>query len=135
MTDSVIQWTSIVIELFGLALVAIELYLPKLSERLKLTFEQTQPRVKNNPLLWISAFIVVWIVTVILLSLIDTAMSFYGNLIFTVVTVLVLFIHGISKLAIRLGVILGRGNAVGGVGLVLAISGLLLEILPLGGVI
>ncbi len=38
---------------------------------------------------------------------------------------------GISKIFIQLGGILGRGNSVSGVGLVLAIIGLLLEIIQM----
>jgi len=58
-------------------------------------------------------------------------MSIVANVIFTIFTVLVILMLGISKMFIRLGVFLGRGNSVGGVGLVLAIIGLSLEIIQI----
>ena len=128
MTDDFVQWTAIFIELIGLALIAIELYFPTLSEYLKSTFEETKPKIINNSKRWIGGFIATWVLAVLCLSLWDQSMSFIGNVIFTIITIIALLIYSLTKLAVRLGVILGRGNAVGGVGLVLAIIGLLLEV-------
>jgi hypothetical protein len=53
------------------------------------------------------------------------------NVFFTVITIIILFIIGISKTLVRLGVVLGRGNSVGGVGLVLALIGFSIEVIQL----
>jgi len=131
MTDNLLQWIAIVIEFIGLLLITLELYFPKLSENLKLLFEQAKPQVMGNPKKWIGGFIIIWVVAVIVLSLWDQTMSIVANVIFTIFTVLVILMLGISKMFIRLGVFLGRGNSVGGVGLVLALIGLSLEIIQI----
>ncbi|MCP4411145.1 MAG: hypothetical protein GY808_01010 [Gammaproteobacteria bacterium] len=131
MTNNLLQWTAIIIEFIGLVLITLELYFQQLSESLKSLFEEAKPRVMANPKKWIGSFIIIWVIAVIVLSLWDQTMSIIANVIFTVFTILVILMLGISKMLIRLGVILGRGNSVGGVGLVLAIIGLSLEIVQL----
>lgn len=125
------QWTGIIIELIGLLLVAVELYFPKASEFLKATFEETKPKVMRNPKAWLGGFIMVWIITVLGLSVWDYSMLFISNLFFSAITAIVLIIISVSRLLVRLGVAIGRGNSVGGVGLVLAIIGLSLELFQL----
>jgi len=131
MTDNLLQWISIVTEFIGLVLVTLELYFPKASEYLRLLFEDVKPRVMSNPKKSIGGFIIIWVGAVTALSIWDQAMSLIANVIFTLSTVLVILLLCISKTCIRLGVILGRGNSVGGVGLVLAIIGLSIEIIQL----
>ncbi len=131
MTDNLLQWIAIVIEFIGLMLITLELYSPKLSESLKSLFDQVKPQVMGNPKKWIGGFVIIWVVAVIALSLWDQTMSIVANVIFTIFTVLVILMLGISKMFIRLGVFLGRGNSVGGVGLVLAVIGLSLEIIQI----
>lgn len=125
---NLIQWTAIIIELVGLALISVELYFPKLSESLKATFEQTKPKFMKRPKVWVGGYILVWITTVVGLSVWDESMLLISNLFFTVITTLALFILGVSKVLVRLGVVLGRGNSVGGVGLVLALIGFSIEV-------
>ncbi|MBU3005625.1 hypothetical protein [Paraglaciecola arctica] len=121
------QWIAIIIELIGLALIAVELYFPRLSESLKATFEATKPKFMKNPLLWIGSYILFWVISVIALSVWEQSMLLVANIFFSVFTFLVFVILGISKALVRLGVVLGRGNSVGGVGLVLALIGFSIE--------
>ncbi|MFT6267606.1 MAG: hypothetical protein ACJAVV_000404 [Alphaproteobacteria bacterium] len=76
----------------------------------------------------IASYILIWVVAVLGLSIWDQAMSLFANILFTV---LVFLIVGINKILVRLGVVLGSGNSVGGVGLVLALIGFLIEIVQL----
>jgi hypothetical protein len=129
--SNLIQWFAIIIELIGLVLIAVELYFPKLSEYLKATFEQTKPKFMKNLKVWIGGYILIWVMVVIGLSVWDHSMILISNLFFSVITTLVLVILGISKALVRLGVVLGRGNSVGGVGLVLALIGFSIEVVQL----
>ena len=131
MTGPVIQWTAVIAEFFGLLLIAIELYLPGLSERLKVLFEDAQPRVRGRPGFWIGSYVLSWVAVVSLLSIWESSMSLFANITFSVFTSFLLVLFGISRILVRLGVVLGRGNSVAGVGLVLALIGFLLEILQL----
>lgn len=131
MYSDVIQWCAIIIELIGLALIAVELYFPKLSESLKATFEETKPKFMKNPKAWIGSYILLWVFAVFGLSIWDQSMIFISNLVFSVITTVALLIFGISKALVRLGVVLGRGNSVGGVGLVLALIGFSIEVVQL----
>ena len=123
-----IQWSAIIIELIGLILISVELYFPKTSEFLKATFEETKPKFIRNQKAWIASFILIWIAVVVGLSAWDHSMLLVANLFFSAVTVLVLIVLSISKVLVRLGVALGRGNSVGGVGLVLALIGFSMEL-------
>jgi uncharacterized membrane protein len=126
-----IQWGAIIIELIGLVLISVELYFPKLSESLKATFEETKPKFMKNPKAWIGGYILIWISAVFGLSVWDPSMILISNIFFSVITTIVLLILGVSKVLVRLGVVLGRGNSVGGVGLVLALVGFSIEVLQL----
>jgi len=129
--SNLIQWGAIIIELIGLVLIAVELYFPKLSESLKATFEETKPKFMKSPKVWIGSYILIWITVVVGLSVWDPSMILISNMFFSVITTLVLLILGISKALVRLGVVLGRGNSVGGVGLVLALIGFSIEVVQL----
>lgn len=129
--SNLIQWSAIIIELIGLVLIAVELYFPKLSESLKATFEETKPKFMKNPKVWIGSYILIWITVVVGLSVWDQSMILISNVFFSAVTTLVLLILGVSKALVRLGVVLGRGNSVGGVGLVLALIGFSIEVVQL----
>ena len=129
--NDLIQWSAIFIELIGLALITVELYFPKLSEGLKAAFEETKPKFMKQPKLWIGSYILFWVVTVVGLSIWDQSMILISNIIFSVITSLALLVVGISKLLVRLGVVLGRGNSVAGVGLVFALIGFSMEVVQL----
>ncbi len=129
-----LQSVAVVVEFIGLSLIAIELYFPGPSERLKRIFEGTKPRFLNRPAtgrdwyVWIGFYILIWIVVVAVLSIWDPSMSIVANVAFTIFTTFVFVLIGIGKMFVRLGVVLGRGNSVGGVGLVLALIGFSIEV-------
>ncbi len=125
---SVLQWVAIVVEFLGLLLVAIELYFPVLSERLKSLFEEPPPGRLRRPKTWIAAYILIWIVAATVLSIWQPSVGIIANVTFTVFTTFLLVLFGISRLFVKLGVALGRGNTVGGVGLVMALIGSSIEI-------
>lgn len=131
MVDNFIQWVAVVIEFLGISLIAIELYFPRAAEGLKRGFEQTKPRVEKRPHIWIGGFILLWIIAVVCLSLFDNTMSLLANVFFSVVTSLIILFMLLSKALVKLGVVLGRGNSVAGVGLVLALIGMSIEIYQL----
>jgi len=126
--SDLIQWGAIIIELVGLALIAVELYFPKLSESLKDTFEETKPKFMKSPKVWIGSYILIWVSAVVGLSVWDQSLLLISNVFFSAITTLFLLLLGISKTLVRLGVVLGRGNSVGGVGLVLALIGFSIEV-------
>lgn len=109
----------------------IELYFPTAAEFLKATFEETKPKFMKNRVAWLASFIATWIVVVLCLSVWDPSMLLISNVFFSGITVLVLLVLTISQMLVRLGVAIGRGNSVGGVGLVLALIGFSLELAQL----
>ena len=113
----------------------IELYLPKLAERLKVFFETVQFRFVGRPVTrqdwhWVAIgfYIAIWVSSVAIVSIMEPSMSIVANLAFTVFTIFLGVVAFISKVFVRLGIVLGRGNAIGGVGLVLALIGFTIEI-------
>ncbi|MBT1450464.1 hypothetical protein KJ365_06175 [Glaciecola sp. XM2] len=82
----------------------------------------------RNPKAWIGSYILIWVIAVVGLSVWDQSMLLISNVFFTVVTVLTLLVLSISKLLVKIGVVIGRGNSVGGVGLVLALIGFTMEV-------
>lgn len=135
MDSSVIQWVGFTIQVVGLLLVAIELYFPTLSERLKVFFERVQFRFvqrsgTRQDWHWITtaAYILIWVISATIVSIWEPSMSFVANIAFTIFTVFLGVAIFISKIFVRLGVALGRGNAIGGVGLVLALIGFTIEV-------
>lgn len=135
MTDSVINWVGFTIQVIGLLLITIELYLPPLAERLKTFLERIQFRLVGTTATkqywnWVAigAYIATWVISVAIVSILDPAMSIVANVAFTIFTVFLGCVIFISKVFVRLGIELGRGNVIGGVGLVLALIGFTIEI-------
>ncbi len=135
MAGSVINWLAFAIQIIGLLLVAVELYMPALAERVKVFFEQIQFRFAHRPATqqewnWLAtgSYIVIWVVTVSIVSIWEPSMSIVANIAFTLFTIFLGCIIFISKIFVRLGVVLGRGNVIGGVGLVLALIGFTIEV-------
>lgn len=135
MTDSVLNGVSFSIQIIGLLLVTIELYLPVLAERLKDFFEAIQFRFVGRPATkegwyWIAigAYIAIWVISVAIVSIMEPAMSLNANLAFTVFTIFIGVVIFVSKVFVRLGIVLGRGNAIGGIGLILALIGFTIEL-------
>ena len=85
----------------------------------------------KNMKAWIGGFVLIWIAAVIGLSYWDPAMLVVANVFFSAMTAIVLILFSISKALVRLGVVLGRGNSVGGVGLVFALIGFSMELAQL----
>ncbi len=131
MSEQLLPWIAITIEIIGILLVAIELYVPRLSESLKQLFEQTKPRVLKRPVRWIFGYCMVWVLASLVASLYDPTLILVTNIIFVILTVLVLMVLTLSRGLVRVGVAIGRGNSVGGVGLILAVIGLSIEIYQL----
>lgn len=131
MTNNFMQWGAILVELIGLFLVTVELYIPRMSERLKVFFEDKKPKTIKSSLVWVGSYIVIWIITTVALSIWDESMNLMANVFFTALTIIIFFIIWVSKTLVRLGVVLGRGNSVGGVGLVLALIGFSIELVQL----
>lgn len=135
MNESVINWVGLTIQVIGLFLVTIELYLPALAERLKVFFETTQFRFVGRPVtrqdwhrLAIGFYIAIWVLSVAIVSIMEPSMSFVANVAFTAFTVFLGLVIFISRAFVRLGIVLGRGNAIGGIGLVLSLIGFTIEI-------
>ena len=139
--DNFLQWFAISVEFVGLVLITIELYFNALSGRLKdflqssytvsSDSDSTNQKKKSRAVVFIAGYIAVWVLSTILLSLWDSSMSWVANLFFTIFTIVLFLLIGVSQLMVKLGVVLGRGNSVGGVGLVLALIGLSVEIYQL----
>ena len=135
--DDVIQWLAIVIEFAGLTLIALELYSPLSSNRLAEALEgiEADPDMPHRTsgssrrvVVVISVFVPVWIIGAIAVSIRDPALNLYFNVGMTIVsTVFLVLVLTIEKL-LRLGVMLGRGNTIGGIGLVLALIGFTFEV-------
>jgi hypothetical protein len=137
MIRDALQWVAIIVELLGLTLIAIELYFPGLSGRLRVLLESSRPdpddqfetaRRLRSLLRWVGAYIGIWIAIVATLSLQDPAYSILANIALSIVTASILFAIWLSGLLVRTGVALGRGNSAGGVGFVLAVIGFAIEI-------
>ena len=108
--------------------------MPPLAERLKTFLENIQFRLVGTTAtkqhwnwLAIGAYIATWVVSVAIVSILDPAMSIVANVAFTIFTVFLGCIIFISKVFVRLGIELGRGNVIGGVGPVLALIGFKIE--------
>ncbi len=134
----VLQWLAIVIEFAGLTLVAIELYAPRSSQRLVEALAAPDPDTEASLRRdWRGVgsitvvYVIAWILGAIAVSVWDPALNLTFNLWMTIFTVAFsVVVVAIGKL-MRLGVVLGRGNSVGGIGLVLALIGFSLEIAQL----
>ena len=135
--SDVFQWLAIVIEFAGLTLVALELYSPLSSSRLAEALEGVES--SSNPadgatdtsrrlMVIITVFVAVWIIGAIAVSIWDPALNLHFNIAMTIFSVVFFALVLAIKKLLRLGVILGRGNTVGGVGLVLALIGFVFEV-------
>ena len=135
MADSVINLVGFTIQVIGLLLIAIELYIPALSERLKIFFESIQFRFVRRPATrkdwnWIAtgSYISIWVISAAVVTIWEPSMSIVANVAFTIFTVFLGVVIYLSKIFVRLGIVLGRGNAIGGVGLVLALIAFTIEV-------
>lgn len=135
--SDVIQWLAIVIEFAGLTLIALELYSPLSSNRLAEALEGIESDSKlphrtsgasRRVVVVISVYVAVWLIGAIAVSIWDPALNLYFNIGMTVFSaVFWALVLTIEKL-LRLGIILGRGNTLGGIGLVLALIGFTFEV-------
>lgn len=136
-TDQLLQWLGIAIQLAGLALIVVELYAPRSSSRISETVESVtrkKPARKGIVNNWRSArgitavYVAAWVVGSLGVSIWDPTLSLTFNIGMTLFsTVFWLIVLTIDRL-LKLSVFIGHGNTIGGVGLVLAIIGLTLEV-------
>lgn len=135
--NNILQWVAITTEFIGLSLIAIELYFPNSLAHLKQNIEGVDTNVDNLPadhhtgfsiVTWCGIFIGLWVIVAVIASLWAPSLSIVVNVALTICTVFILTISMIIRKLIRVGVILGRGNSVGGIGLVLALIGFSIEL-------
>ena len=133
-----LQWVAIAVEFLGLALIAIELWSPRLSGRLRHLLDASNDRDDldkairlRSMMTVVGIYIATWITIIAVLSLRDPAWSVIANIALTIATALILVSIWISGLLVRIGIALGRGNSPGGVGLVLALIGFSIELFQL----
>ncbi len=132
-----LQWVALTTEFVGLFLIAVELYFPRAASRMNEVLTDAGPERIRSPgtrrdriwvVIWIVAYSAVWIITAIIVSLYDPSLNLAVNVAFTVFSVLLFVFVAIFRKLVRLGVWLGRGNSVGGIGLVLALIGFSLQV-------
>lgn len=140
LTNQLLQWLGIAIQLAGLALIVVELYAPRSSSRISETVESVtreksarKKKAKN----WRSAggitavYVTAWVVGSLGVSIWNSSLSLTFNVGMTIFSTLFWLVVLIIDRLLKLSVFVGRGNTIGGVGLVLAVIGLALEIASL----
>ena len=76
----------------------------------------------------ISVYVAVWLIGAIAVSIWDPALNLHFNIGMTVFSILFWTLVLMIEKLFRLGIILGRGNTIGGIGLVLALIGFAFEV-------
>ena len=131
------RYLASLIELIGLLLIAVELYLPSWAAHLKRLLEgkssereaSPQPEERRRQTWYtLGIFLAIWVGAATIAALWDPALALAVNVVLTLVTIFFGLTSSAIRLLIRLGVKLGRGNSIGGVGLVLALIGFSLEV-------
>ena len=82
----------------------------------------------GSPYKWISSYVVLWVASVGIFYAWDESTILFTNTFFSVITTVTLIVLAVSRVLVRLGVVLGKGNSVGGVGLVLELIGFSIEV-------
>ncbi|TPV95827.1 MAG: hypothetical protein B7733_07945 [Myxococcales bacterium FL481] len=140
--DDALRYLGPLIELIGLLLITVELYLSRWADELKRLLEGETVERRTPPgsdarrwQMWHTIVVVVsiWVVAAALTALWSPALALAVNVAFTLVALFFGLVSGVVRLLIRLGVALGRGNPIGGLGLVLALIGFALEMTGLLG--
>ncbi len=135
-----LQWLGIAIQLAGLALIVVELYAPRSSSRISEALEGVtcdRSVRKGKMRHWRSVFgitgvyIAAWVFGSLGVSIWDPALNLEFNVVMTIFSTIFWLIVLIVDRLLKLSVFVGHGNTIGGVGLVLAIIGLALEIASL----
>ncbi|MEM9388013.1 MAG: hypothetical protein AAGA68_23360 [Pseudomonadota bacterium] len=130
-------WLSAGVECLGLALIAIDLYLPRLPQAWRRGVDATMPqplggtpRQRENYRLtiWISLYAVVWIAVAGGLSAFDARLGVAANIALAVLTALVVLLFGLFRLLRLSGVSLGRGSSLGTLGLATALIGVAMHL-------
>ena len=136
MTGEGVAWFAIAIEIVGLSLIAIELYLPRSKERISQaltssTEGEPSPAVSRASAIMVGTLAAVWIGGAVGVAIVDVSLTIAFNVGMTVFVLTVALVSTVIGRMVRLGVLLGRGNTLGGVGLVLALLGFALELVQL----
>lgn len=136
--NELLQWLGIAIQLAGLALIVIELYAPRSSSRISETVEGVtcdKPERKEKVGHWwrsaggiTGVYVAAWVVGSLGVSIWDPTLNLKFNIVMTIFSTVFWLIVLIIDRLLKLSVFVGRGNTIGGVGLILAIIGLALEI-------
>lgn len=135
-----LQWLGIVIQLAGIALIVIELYAPRSSSRISGAVEgvgREKPALKGERRGWrgvggiTGVYVAAWVLGSIGVSIWDPKLNLYFNAVMTIFSTLFWVVVLTIDRLLKLTVFVGRGNTIGGIGLVLAIIGLALEIVSI----
>ena len=127
MDADVIQYLAIVIELIGRGLIAVELYWPKSVVHIDGALSSVPGADDRRSIIFAICAAVGWIVISGVVSLMNPELSLIVHGILLIATVLGLTLYWLIQRLIALGIFLGRGSATGGVGLILALTGIALE--------
>ena len=132
-----LRWLSIVIELLGLALIAFDLFLPRMPDTLRRAVDAAVPqplggterqRQSYRLTTWIGLYAVVWIALAGGLSMFDARLGVAANIVMAALTALVLLLLGLVRFASEAGVALGRATSLGTLGLATALIGVSIQL-------
>ncbi len=138
--SDLLQWVGLATQFVGLFLIAVELYVPRAASRVNEILIDGRPESVDSTgargariwvVTWIVGYVAVWVLTTLIVTQHDPSLNIAVNIAFTVFSVLLFVLFATMKKLVKLGVWLGRGNSIGGIGLVLALIGLSLEVAPL----
>ncbi|MEO0423076.1 MAG: hypothetical protein AAF184_12105 [Pseudomonadota bacterium] len=130
-------WLSAGVEGLGLALIALDLYLPRLPDTWRRVVDTTMPqplggterqRESYRLTIWIGLYAVVWIAVAGGLSAFDARLGVAANITLAVLTLLVLLLFALFRLVRQSGVSLGRGTSLGSLGLATALIGVAMHL-------
>ena len=129
--NDVLSWLAVTIELIGLSLIALELYMPKSMRRLTQALDAPNAGTGHETQatkLAIGIYVGVWVLGGIVIAFWDPGLTITFNVAMTLFTLVFATIVFVLARLVRIGVIVGRGNSIGGIGLVLALIGFTLEV-------
>ena len=132
-----LQEVAIVVEAIALALIATELYCTPVSQQLTSWLENLgSPKGRGSSDFWVWFWIAAYTLACVVLSILDPALMIVfivtSSGLFAVLTIVALMLKAFT-ISLRLGVLLGRGNAIGGIGMLLALIGFSMELAQLLG--
>ena len=127
MNTDIVQYVAIVIELIGLSLIAIELYWPRAVAQIDGALSGVPESDDRRSMIFVVGVVVGWVLISGFVTLMKPELSLVVHGLLMAATVLGLSIYWLIQRLISLGIFIGRGSATGGVGLLLALTGVALE--------